>query len=102
MSDELSLFDDPDVRPAQPAPMTDSQRLAIRSAFARLGISTAREQFDVVEKLTGERIAAVSDLTETAAQSLIYGLQSKVRHAGRANTGNSWADRDEDTWIDKL
>lgn len=82
--------------------MTDSQRLAIRAAFAHLGISRAREQFDVVAELTGERITRVGDLSEGAAQSLIYALQSKVRNAGRANSGNSWADRDEDTWIDKL
>lgn len=107
MSDELFTFEagDDSAHPvSEPLPklMTASQRAIIRDAFGKLGLATAREQFDVVEEMTGVRITAVSDLEQSAAQSLIYRLESRVKTANKKNTGNSWDDRDEDTWIDKL
>ncbi|WP_157432259.1 hypothetical protein [Agromyces italicus] len=102
----LSLFDDaPDPSAPSdpgPSPLSDGQRLQIRDAFGLLGLTTAREQFALVEELTGIRLSRVTDLTEDAARSLIYTLKGRVQNAGRANTGDSWADRDEDTWIDRL
>ncbi|WP_157001141.1 hypothetical protein [Agromyces laixinhei] len=103
MTDAPSLFDDgadqaaPEVRY-----LTDAQRAMLREGFTTLGLTTAREQFDLVEELIGVRLARVTDLTEADAQSLIHALRGRVQTTGRANTGNSWADRDEDTWIDRL
>ena len=104
MDDLLPLFDTPKRSPSAPAttPMTSSQRDALRKAFAMLGVSDARGQFALVEELTGQRISSVLELKERDAQTLIQRLAGKVDSLGRKNTGNTWDDRDEDTWIDKL
>jgi DNA polymerase-3 subunit epsilon len=102
--DTLALFEaDPDPYfPELPTMMSAKQRVTIRDAFARLGITSAKEQFAVVEELTGERIASVSELDEGRAQTLAILLTNKVATHRRPNSGNSWADRDEPTWIDRL
>ena len=56
----------------------------------------------MVEDLTGKRIASVQELQERDAQTLIHRLADKVSSIGRENTGNTWDDREESTWIDKL
>lgn len=107
MSELFDLFPDnsssatPDV-PAPAAPMTDAQRLKIRRLFAELGIFAAREQFDLVNVLIGIRPASVADLDTKAAALLIPRLAQRVESKSRVGTGNSWVDRDEDTWIDNL
>lgn len=106
MSDELFDFDD--VESAQtastpsPKQMTESQRQMIREACGQLGVLTAKDQFDLVEETIGIRIISVAELRQDQAQNLIYRLQSRVGSLGKKNTGNSWDDREEDTWIDKL
>ncbi|TFB67197.1 hypothetical protein E3N86_00030 [Cryobacterium sp. Hz7] len=105
MNDLLPIFDD---GPSQPesAPLTqalsESQRDALRKSFAQLGILDARGQFAMVEELTGERITSVQELAAHHAQALIHRLDDRVASIGRRSTGNAWADREEDTWIDKL
>lgn len=101
----LSLFDEPadDQGPATgERPMYDSQRSEIRDLFGRLGLTTAREQFALVEELIGVRLATVTDLTREDAQRLLPRLHSRVQTSRRPTTGDSWADREEDTWIDRL
>lgn len=101
----LSIFDEPDdacVRPTPPPSMYESQRAEIRNLFAELGMVTAREQFMLVEELIGVRLNAVIDLKAHDAQRLIPILRSRTQTTSRPKTGDSWADRDEDTWIDKL
>lgn len=105
MDDLLPLFEGDDTAPAAPTPsptMTVSQREALKKAFAKLGVTDARGQFAIVEELTGERITSVQKLQERHAQTLIHRLADKVNSMGRKNTGNTWDDREEDTWIDKL
>ncbi|WP_105034125.1 hypothetical protein [Cryobacterium aureum] len=85
-----------------PKSMTDSQRRLIRDAFDLLGLKNAQEQFAVVEELTGVHIRSVHDLQESTARTLLHFLGSRVKNAHKKNTGDTWADRDEDTWIDKL
>ncbi|WP_314645666.1 hypothetical protein [uncultured Microbacterium sp.] len=87
---------------ARPALMTPRQRQTIRELFAKLGIASARDQFDIVAEVTGVRITSVAELELGAANVLIRQLESRAAAAGRVSTGNSWADRDEDTWIDRL
>ncbi|PPG59648.1 hypothetical protein C5C27_09545 [Rathayibacter sp. AY2B7] len=82
--------------------MTDAQRGQIRIAFAHLGISAAREQFDVVEQLTGQKLFSDRHLERRHAQNLIIGLQHRVHATGSNRSGDAWADREEDTWIDRL
>ncbi|WP_298863521.1 hypothetical protein [uncultured Microbacterium sp.] len=105
MMSTLNLFDDPEDSasiPSKPQPMHEAQRNEIRGLFATLGLSTAREQFHLVEELIGVRLKAVAELTMSDAQRLILRLRGRAAIHGRSNTGNSWADRDEDTWIDRL
>lgn len=104
MNDALSLFDPPEAT-NEPTPkllMTDSQRTQIRAAFAALGTHRAREQFDVVEQLTGQKISSVTELERRHAHNLILGLQRRLDSIGSQRSGNAWTDREEDTWIDKL
>lgn len=102
----LSLFDEPNngegTVPEPLKPMYDSQRAEIRSQFTQLGLATARSQFELVEELIGIRLKSVTELTAADAQQLILRLRGRVSLLSRSSTGNSWADRDEDTWIDKL
>ena len=106
MDDMISLFASDDTAQSESAPptrmMTPSQREALKKAFATLGLLDARGQFAMVEDLTGKRIASVQELQERDAQTLIHRLADKVSSIGRKNTGNTWDDREESTWIDKL
>lgn len=105
MTDLFSLLDDnepEDVAPAVPLMMADSQRGEIRELLGQLGVTSARSQFDLVYELTTKRIASVAELDFATAQTLIRRLRNKVQNQGRANSGNAWDDREDDTWIDKL
>lgn len=105
MNDLLPLFgDDETPKPTnvEEPRITDSQRHVLRNLFGELGVTSAREQFDVVEEITGQRISSVSDLLASNAQILIYQLPARTRSKRRVVTGNDWADREKDTWIDNL
>lgn len=104
MSDLLAVFDsDDEESPTQrPLLMTARQRAEIRALFTELGVTAASRQFEVVMQLTGTRITSVVHLEAAAAQRLIAALQRRVADRSRVRTGNSWDDRSEDTWIDRL
>lgn len=85
-----------------PAPMTSIQRQTIRDLFEQLGVTDARSQFDVVAELAGVRITSVAQLEVGPANVLIQMLRGRAARSGHASTGNTWADRTEDTWIDRL
>jgi hypothetical protein len=84
------------------SPMTAVQRQAIRELFAKLGITTASEQFSAVADLTGVRVASVAEVKVDTANVLIRSLQGRVARLASGRSGNAWADREEDTWIDRL
>jgi DNA polymerase-3 subunit epsilon len=100
------LFDLDDVVPteeqAAPTPMTALQRQTIRELFAQVGVVDAHAQFDIVAELTGVRITSVAQLEVGQANVLIQMLRGRAARSGHVNTGNAWADREEDTWIDRL
>lgn len=104
MNEPLDLFSEPESErmPAAAAPMSELQRSDIRALFTSLGTSTASEQFAVVDELIGVRLTSVAGLTATDASRLVQRLRARVQSQSRTSTGNSWADRDEDTWIDRL
>ena len=104
MDNGLFNLDDPAPHQEPPAsiPLSATQRQAIRELFAQLGVTDARAQFDMVAELTGVRIASVVELEAGTANVLLKMLQSRAARSGRANTGNAWADREEDTWLDRL
>lgn len=103
---DSGLFDLDDSAPAEkqtaPNPMTALQRRTIRELFAQIGVSDARAQFDIVAELTGVRITSVAELEVGPANVLIQMLRGRAARSGHVNTGNAWADRDEETWIDRL
>jgi hypothetical protein len=103
---DSGLFDLDDSVPAAndaaPTPMITLQRQTIRELFAQIGVVDARAQFDVVAELTGVRIASVAELEAGPANVLIQMLRGRAARSGRPSTGNAWADREEDTWIDLL
>ncbi|KQR86686.1 hypothetical protein [Microbacterium sp. Leaf179] len=100
------LFDLDDAVPTEeqavPMLMTALQRQMIRDLFAQIAVADARAQFEVVAELTGVRIASVAELEVGPANVLIKMLRGRAALLGQANTGNAWADREEDTWIDRL
>lgn len=104
MDDGLFDFNDyePQHEEFRSRALTPAQRLGIRDLFAQLGVTEARAQFELVAELTGVRITAVHELDAATANVLIPMLRGAVARAGHANTGNAWADREEDTWIDRL
>ena len=105
MNDLLPMFaeDEPDAPSEKTVEsMTVSQREHLRGLFAQMGAVTAREQFQIVEEITGQRLNSVRDLTARNAQMLLLQLPARIESRGRVLTGNAWTDRVEDTWIDKL
>lgn len=104
MNDALDLFDEPEQEADAPTitPLTDAQRQELRTMFAELERTTAREQFALVEELIGVRLARVGDLSASSASLLIERLRRRVTSRSRTSTGSAWDERDEDTWIDRL
>ncbi|MBG6058054.1 hypothetical protein RCH16_001252 [Cryobacterium sp. MP_M5] len=105
MSVEPSLFDlgnQPGHAATSLAMITPDQRRLIREAFGRLGISDAREQFEVVYELTSQRVSSPTELQARHAQALISGLVDRIRALGIVRSGNAWDDREQETWIDRL
>lgn len=107
MTEPLDLFAfasaRPDEAPVEPvSPMTGEQRAEIRTLFSQLHVRAAREQFDLVDVLIGIRLRSVADLDTKSAAALIPRLRKRVASQAKISTGNSWADREEDTWIDIL
>lgn len=82
--------------------MTADQCEEIKALFARLYVATARDQFTVIEEVTGTRIRSVSELSAAHAHRAIAGLTKRVASLGETRTGNSWDDWDFPTWIDRL
>lgn len=82
--------------------MTSVQRQMLRELFAQIGVSEARDQFRIVSELTGVSITAVTELEVAPANVLIRQLKARVASMHRSSSGNAWADRDEDTWLDRL
>jgi hypothetical protein len=102
----LSLFgDDPESQEPETQsepPMTDLQRGSIRELFRHLGIADAKSQFESVRDFTGHSISSVQDLSRERANTLLKQLEARASMTKNASTGNAWADRTEDTWLDKL
>jgi DNA polymerase-3 subunit epsilon len=82
--------------------MTNEQRAQIRGLFGQLGVGDAHTQFEVTEELTGTRIRSVAELDSATAHRLIAGLHRRLANLAKVRSGNSWDDREDDTWIDRL
>jgi hypothetical protein len=104
MNGQLALFDESPSSDDETKvdKISESQRHVLRGLFRQLGITTARDQFEVVESTTGQRISSVNELTAANAALLIFLLPERIKSLTRPNTGNAWDDREEETWIDKL
>lgn len=105
MTEPLDLFAEPVEPHVEVTPvsmMRTEQREEIRSLFGSLGLTTAREQFELVNTLIGVRLNSVTELDATNASVLIHRLGMRVESRSKSSTGNAWADREEDTWIDRL
>lgn len=103
-SQDLFSFEEtrsPDAAEPLP-PMTDEQRAEIRALFSQLRIPTAPEQFDLVDVLIGKKLHSVADLDKKNAAVLIPRLRARVASRSKTSSGDSWTDREEDTWIDNL
>lgn len=92
----------PPTRDEPAKPMSSEQRNEIRALFATLGVASAREQFALVEVLIGVRLQSVVSLDAKNAGVLIPRLRRRVESRSTVSTGNTWDDREEDTWIDNL
>lgn len=105
MTDAISLFDfgdQPESRIPEPELITQEQRTSIRLGFARLAITDASAQFEIVYQLTAQRVRSPGELQARHAQILIERLEDRLRRQSLQGTGNAWDDREDDTWIDKL
>ena len=102
MAEPLDLFSSAEARLEPVPPMTGEQRAVIRALFAQLHVRTAREQFDLVDVLIGIKLHSVADLDTKNAAALIPRLRRRAASQAKTSTGNSWSDREENTWIDNL
>lgn len=104
MSDD-SLFADP--RPSQQQPraverdeIAGWQVSALRTALDEAGAVTMKQRRELVEELAGRPVAALRDLSIIEARAVSEGLAARKK--SRDGTRDAWADRDGDTWIDRL
>lgn len=87
---------------AAPALMTPVQRETIRDLFAKIRVTSDGAQFDMVAGPTGVQTTSVAQLEDDKANLLTHMLSGRASRGHRVSTGNSWADRDEDTWFDRV
>ena len=85
-----------------PALTTIEQREEIQRSFQSLGVVDTASQLGLTYELTGQRITSVAQLEARHAHVLKSRLRERLAAKARPLTGNSWDDRNEDTWIDKL
>lgn len=104
MTEPLDLFSTTDDPPRVDVvqPLSPEQRDEIRVLFAQLGITSAQEQFALVEVLIGLRLQSVAGLDSKNAAALIPRLRKRVDSRSKSSSGSAWDTREEDTWIDNL
>lgn len=105
MSEELSLFDDelpiPEPVAESKAPLaSDWQIDLLRKALDVRGLISMAERQAVIEAAAGREVPSLRALTQEEALSILNRLGQETPKG--SSTGSAWADRQEDTWIDRL
>lgn len=101
-----SLFDLEPVAPAgtearAPMPIRDEQVDEIRTAFAAAGIDDVAARQALIESCVLRPTASLRDLYAKDVRGILERIASRGPGAHQGSV-TAWADRSEDTWIDKL
>lgn len=81
--------------------ITDQQVDSIREAFANARIMSMEERQEIIESCTVRSIANIRELQAREVRRVLKRINDRKNSKG-PDTGSSWDNRDEDTWIDKL
>jgi hypothetical protein len=105
VSGDLSLFgDEPLQEPVQPvpsnAPIADWLVNDIRAALDARGLTTMTERQQAIESAVERPVESLRSLTRAEALQVLTVLSSVS--AAQPSPTSAWADRNEDTWIDRL
>ncbi|MCL3836268.1 hypothetical protein [Aeromicrobium duanguangcaii] len=103
MSEELSLFGDEPVnpkRPDLPTPISDWQVDLLRKALDARGLTGMTDRQKAIEAAAGRPVESLRSLTRDEALQVLSRL-AEQQPTDRVAT-SAWAERDEDTWIDRL
>lgn len=82
------------------APVADWQvRLLLKARWTPVAFRTSRHGATLIEEHAGRPLGSLRDLTSEEALQVIDALG---RSTPQAQTGSSWDEREDDTWIDRL
>lgn len=105
MTMDTPLFGDdvpstpPPAATATPAPVAGWQVDLLRKALDARHLTDQHERQDLIEQHAGRSLTSLRDLTSEEAVKVISALG---RDAAPSQSGSSWDDREDDTWIDRL
>jgi hypothetical protein len=105
VSGDLSLFgdDEPD-EPVQPirseAPIADWQVELLRKTLTAHGLTTMAERQEAIEAAAERPVESLRALTHAEALRVLSRLGPPPTQ--RSGSTSAWANRDDDTWIDRL
>lgn len=104
MSDEPGLFDIPSDRSPttlQETPIRQEQVQQIREAFDRAGIAEQGERKALINSVVIREVASLRELHSVEVRRVLTAIEQRSADKPKSK-GSAWADREEDTWIDKL
>jgi len=103
MTEDEDLFGNitptpPSDEPLKEMHLPDRYVTLLRAALDRQGLATMADRQALIEKLTGRQVSTLRDLEPPEALAILESLAEPPV----APRGSSWAERDGDTWIDRL
>jgi len=106
MSNDATLFGDPEPEPASEAgpvavPVTDEQVAQLRAKLDGSGLTSMEDRQQLVERLVGRPVAGLRELTASEARVLLIRIRT-VSTGDSQRQGSAWDQREGDTWIDRM
>lgn len=102
MNDEPGVFEiaaSPPTEALHDVPLRPDQIQQIRDAFDRAGISEQDDCRALVNSVLVRDVASLRKLHAVEVRRILSAIEQRNKPK---STGSAWADRDEETWIDKL
>lgn len=85
----------------QEMPIRPEQVQQIREAFDTAGLAGQEERKALINSLVIRDVTSLRELHAVEVRRIISAIEQRSADRPKSR-GSAWADRDEDTWIDKL
>lgn len=82
-------------------PIRPEQVQQIRGAFEEAGLSGQEERKLLINSVIIREVASLRELRAVEVRRVLAAIEQRSA-AKPTSKGSAWADREEDTWIDKL